>query len=281
MRSHRVRTAVVTGASSGIGRATALRLAERGATVVACARTPGPLAALAAESPRIVPRRCDVSDDADRAALVEATIAEQGRLDVLVNNLGIGWTGLVEEMTADQIRTLFEVNVVASIDLTRLALPHLLAHREGDVLFVVSGASWFAAPPLTVYSATKYALAGFAEGLRREVGARGVRVHTVHPGLVATQFAPRSAGAVPGEVDGAPASAGPGFPPEWVAAAIERSLTQPWRDMVAVPRVLGATRVVKLPLVRHVTDLLVAANAERIARHGRRLASQDAGSAIR
>jgi NAD(P)-dependent dehydrogenase (short-subunit alcohol dehydrogenase family) len=270
------RVVVVTGATAGVGRATALRLASQGATVVACARSAGPLAELAALSPHIVARRCDVSDDQDRAELIATAVAEHGRLDALVNNVGIGWTGLVEDMTVDQIRRLFEVNVVGLIDLTRLALPHLLARGDGDIVIVASGASWFATPPLTVYSATKYAVTGFAEGLRREIGTRGVRVHTVHPGLVSTQFSARSVGTRPGEVAGPP-SPGPGFSPEWVAAAIERSLTRRGRGgAVAVPRLLGLTRVVKLPGLRHAVDLVVGANAERISRLSRRIAEQDA-----
>jgi len=274
------RVVVLTGATAGIGRATALRLVGRGATVVACARSEDALAALAAEHPRIVPRRCDVSSDADRVALVDATTSEQGRIDALVNNVGIGWSGLVEEMTVDQIRRLFEVNVVGALDLTRLVLPQMLERRDGDVVFVASAASWFAAPPLSAYAATKYAVAGFSEGLRREVATRGVRVHSVHPGLVSTEFAARSAGAVPGEVGASPA-AGPGFPPSWVAAAIERTLTQPSHDVVAVPRLLGLTRVVKLPPLRQAVDLLVAANAQRIARVSRRIATRDAGAGVR
>jgi len=274
------RVVIVTGATAGIGREITLRLAARGATVVACARSAEPLAELAKESPRIVARACDVSSDHDRAALVAQTVADQGRIDVLINNLGIGWTGLVEDMTVDQIRRLVEVNVVGLIDLTRLALPHMLARGEGDVVIVASAASWFAAPPLTVYSATKYAVTGFAEGLRREVLTRGIRVHTVHPGLVATEFSGRSAGAEPGEVGSTP-SPGPGFPPGWVAASVERCLTRPWHDAVAVPRVLGLTRVVKLPLLRQAADLLVAANARRIARLGEQTAEADAGAGVR
>jgi len=270
------RVVVVTGATAGIGRAIALRLADRGATVVACARSAGPLAGLAQQSAHIVTRRCDISADDERAALIEATIAEQGRIDVLVNNVGIGWTGLVEDMTADQIRRLTEVNVVGLIDLTRLALPQMLARGDGDVVIVSSAASWFATPPLTVYSATKYAVTGFAEGLRREVLTRGVRVHTVHPGLVSTEFSGRSAGHQPGEAEGSPAP-GPGFPPDWVAAAVERSITRPRRDTVAVPRLLGVTRVVKLPVIRQLADVVVASNARRIGRLGQRMARTAAG----
>jgi hypothetical protein len=98
--------------------------------------------------------------------------------------------------------------------------------------------------------------------------------------LVATEFSARSAGSAPGEVAGTP-SPGPGFSPDWVAAAIERCLVLPGRDVVSVPRILGATRIVKLPGLRHVTDLVLAANAERISRLGRRIAADDAGTAVR
>lgn len=269
------RVVVITGGTAGIGRATALRLARRGATVVACARHKDGLAQLQVEEPRIVARRCDVADDVDRERLVAQTLAEQGRIDVLVNNVGIGWSGRVADMSVEQIRRLVETNVVGTIDLTRLVLPHLVERGDGDVVFIASGASWFAAPPLTVYSATKYAVAGFAEGLRREVAAAGVRVHTIHPGLVRTEFTARAGGEVPGETAHRPAP-GPGFPPEWVAAAIERSLTQPWRRTVAVPRVLGATRVVKLPPLQHVVDFVVSRNADRLIRAGRAIAQEAA-----
>jgi short-subunit dehydrogenase len=281
-RSLRRRVVVLTGATAGIGRATALRLAGRGATVVAVARDPMAVKNLAASVDGVVPHPADISSDTDRAELVSRTLTEHGRIDALVSNVGIGWSGLVEEMTLDQVRTLVETNLVASMDLARLVVPHMLTRRDGDILFTVSGASWFAVPPLTVYSATKYGLEGFAEGLRREVLARGVRVHTVHPGLVSTEFAARSAGHRPGDLAGPPAQRGPGIAPERVAAAIERALTRPGTPhMVAVPRVLGLTRVVKLPPLQQAADVLVALNAGRLARLGRTVARQAAGRAAR
>lgn len=281
-RSLSGRVVVITGATAGIGRATAVRLAARGATVVACARGEDALAELASSTNGVIGKRCDVANDADREQLIAQTVAEHGRIDVLICNVGIGWTGRLEEMSVDQIRHLMETNVVGTIDLVRLALPHLIEQHDGDIVLVASGASWFAAPPLTVYSASKYAVAGFAEGLRREVSARGVRVHSIHPGLVRTQFSARSASDVPGELPDHPAgraaapAPGPGFPPEWVAAAIERSVTQPWRRTVAVPRVLGATRVVKLPVLQPVADFVMARNATRLIRVGRSIAEASA-----
>lgn len=270
------RVVLLTGATAGIGRATTLRLASSGATVVGVARNAGALAELADEVPGFTPHACDISVDADRAELVTRTLAEHGRIDLLVSNVGIGWTGLVEEMTASQIRTLVETNVIGSLDLTRLVLPQMLARGDGDIVLAASGASWFAIPPLTVYSATKYAIEGFAEGLRREVLARGVRVHSIHPGPVATQFAGRSAGARPGEIAGPPRP-GPGISPDRVAAAIERAVTRPGAHTVAVPRVLGFTRIVKLPPLRQAVDLVIALNVGRLGQIGRKIAGQAAG----
>lgn len=278
-RSLEGRLAVVTGATAGIGRATAQLLVSSGATVIAAARDGAALDRLAAETSGIVPHRCDISDPGDRAALVTAALSHFGRVDALVNNVGVGWTGLVEDMTLDEVRTLVETNVIGSVDLVRLVLPHMLARGDGDIVLTASGASWFATPPLTVYSATKYAVEGFAEGLRREVMTRGVRVHSIHPGLVATEFAARSAGTRPGDVAGVPRS-GPGVAPQRVAAAIERALTRPGSHVVSVPRLLGLTRVVKLPPLQQAADLLVAMNAGRLASVGRRIAEKAAGRAV-
>jgi NAD(P)-dependent dehydrogenase (short-subunit alcohol dehydrogenase family) len=276
-RSLKGRVVVLTGATAGIGRATALRLAGAGATVVASARNEVALRQLASEADGIVPRRCDVSDDDDRAHLIAATLADQGRIDVLVDNVGIGLACMVEDMTVEQIRSMIETNLVGAIDLVRLVLPHMLARGDGDIVLTASGASWFATPPLTVYSATKYGLAGFAEGLRREVRTRGIRVHTIHPALVSTEFTARAGGAVPGEVDGTPAP-GPGIPPEWVAAAIERSVRRPWSRTAAVPRVLGLTRVLQLPPLSALVDVVLAANARGLTDVSRSVA-RDAAAA--
>ena len=270
------RVVVLTGATAGIGRATVERLTARGATVVAVARHETALKRLAAEVEGVTPVPCDVSSDVDRAALIADVTSRLGRIDVLISNVGIGWAGLVEDMSLEQIRSIVETNLIGSADLARLVLPDMLRRGSGDIVFTASGASWFATPPLTVYSATKYGIEGFAEGLRREVLTRGVRVHTVYPGLVSTQFAGRAAGAEPGDVIGTP-KPGPGISPTRVAAAIERTLERGGTSRVAVPRVLGVTRVVKLPPLQQAADLLVAVTAHRLARLGRDIAARAAG----
>jgi short-subunit dehydrogenase len=178
---------MVTGASTGIGRVTALRLARRGALVWAAARDERRLEELAAEHSGIVPAPADVSDDADRAALVK----QCEPVDVLVNNAGVGWQGVVEAMPPDKVRQLFEVNVLGLIDLTQRVLPGMLERRRGHIVNVGSIAGYVASPSETVYCATKFAVQGFTDGLRREVAGRGVQVTLIAPGPIKTEFMAR------------------------------------------------------------------------------------------
>ena len=243
---------IVTGASSGIGRASAALLADKGARVHAVARSAGPLDELASGHPGITPFVADLASEADRAALVDAA----GEVDVLVNNAGIGWIGLVEDMPSEQVAKLFELNVIALIDLTRRVLPGMLERGRGHVVNVASVASWVSIPPLTVYSATKFAVQGFSEGLRREVASRGVSVTTVNPGPVATRFGQRAV-----RQDPLTESMGerlmPGVPAGLAARAVVRAVRMgglPLYTSIAVPRVLGLTRLGALPGARLVTD---------------------------
>jgi len=272
VRTVRGRVIVVTGASAGIGRATASRLSRAGATVVGCARDPVRLAALAAATPGIETRVCDVTDPDHRAALVDAVLGRHGRIDALVNNAGVGWEGLVEDMSADDVVRLYTTNVVALVDLTRRVLPGMLARGAGDLVMISSGAAWVAVPPLTVYSSTKYAVDGFVEGLRREVWSRGVKVHSVNPGPVRTEWLARSRGYSPAEGDPEEVLS-PGVPAEWVAAAVERSLRRPWSRTVAVPRVVGLARLLQVQPLRTVIDLTAGQSAARLAAAGRSLAA--------
>ena len=243
---------VVTGASSGIGRATAALLAGRGARVWAVARSEGPLADLAAATPGVTPLAADVTVDDERAALVDRV----GRVDVLVNNAGIGWVGRVEEMPAERVRALFELNVLALIDLTQRVLPQMLERGRGHVVNVASLASYVSVPPLTVYSATKFAVQGFSDGLRREVARRGVAVTTVNPGPVATSFGERA------RLDGMRTDAMgdrrmPGVPADAVARAVARAIRMgsfPGYSAIAVPRLSAVVRFGALPGTRLFTD---------------------------
>ncbi len=268
---------VVTGASSGIGRETAALLARRGARVWAVARSEELLEELAATQSGITPIVADLTDERQRAAVVDSA----GTVDVLVNNAGIGWVGAVEEMPASRVSQLFELNVLALIDLTQRVLPGMLERRRGHVVNLASVASWVALPPLTVYSATKFAVQGFSEGLRRELAGRGVSVSTINPGPVATQFGPRAQ-----VEDRATEELGGGVmigvPPSMVARAVLRSVRMagcPGYATVAVPRVLGASRLASVPGLRWVVDAaaLVSRRPEMRARFGPAPESGDNG----
>jgi short-subunit dehydrogenase len=243
---------VVTGASAGIGRHTAALLAERGARVWAVARSEGPLEELAGAHPNVVPFVADVTDDDDRARLV-ATV---GEVDALVNNAGIGWTGLVENTPAERVRQLYETNVFALVDLTQRLLPGMLERRHGHICNVASVASWVATPPITLYSSTKFAVQGFSEGLRRELRGRGVSVSTVNPGPVDTAFAKRAlVGDRPTEQLGSYDM--PGVPPAWVARAVARAIRMggtPGWGTIAVPRAFGLARLGAAPGLQLVVD---------------------------
>jgi NADP-dependent 3-hydroxy acid dehydrogenase YdfG len=263
-RSFGERLVVVTGASSGIGRAAAVRLAARGARVVACARDAARLRRLAVEVPGIEVRRCDVRSPAERAAFIDGVLARHGRVDALVNNAGVGWEGLVEDMDYADVERLVTTNVTALVDLTRLVLPSMIEAASGDIVMVSSVSGLVSLPPQTVYCATKFAVEGFAEGLRREVGRRGVRVHTVNPGPVRTEWLARSRGWEPPA--GSPeANLGAGVPVDWVAAAVERSLSRPWPRTAAVPRILGLARLLTLPPLRQVVDIVTGYTSVTLA----------------
>jgi NAD(P)-dependent dehydrogenase (short-subunit alcohol dehydrogenase family) len=181
--------------------------------------------------------------------------------------------GLVEEMPPDAVRRLVETNLLAVLELTRLVLPGMLARGGGDIVMVSSAAVWVPMPSLVVYSATKAAVDGFVVGLRREVGTRGVLVHSVNPGPVRTEWLPRSAGTRPGD-DQDVERPGPGVPARWVAEAVERCLTRTWPRTVGVPRVVELARLAQLPGANRVLDLALGAAAPRLAAFARKLAGE-------
>ena len=184
------KSAIVTGASSGIGEATARLLAKVGCNVVLAARREERLNSLAAElgeGTLAVPT--DVTDPAACAALVARTIENFGSLEVLVNNAGLGLYGSVADGDPEDWRRMFDVNVLGVLYTTRAAVRHMVRQGSGDVVFVSSLAGRrVPRPDGTVYAATKHALTAIAEGLRMDVIGKGIRVINVEPGLVRTEF---------------------------------------------------------------------------------------------
>jgi short-subunit dehydrogenase len=181
------RVVLVTGASSGLGRASAIALAGAGARVLAHGRAGDRLSALAKDIDG-VPLPADLSRAEEVGRLAEAALAVAGRVDVLVCNAGVGWAGPFPEMPAEDVTRLVAVNLAAPIELTRRLLPSMLARRDGYLMFVGSIAGRTGVAQEAVYAATKAGLDTFAESLRFEVRGSGVGVGVLVPGVVDTSF---------------------------------------------------------------------------------------------
>jgi NAD(P)-dependent dehydrogenase (short-subunit alcohol dehydrogenase family) len=185
---------MITGTSSGFGREIATAALAAGDRVVATARQVSGLADLVDAAPeRVRAVAVDVTDPVAVRHAVEVAVAEFGRIDVLVNNAGYGSRGAVEELSADQIRAQFDVNVLGAVDVTRAVLPVMRAQGSGHVVQMSSVAGIHAALGGAVYAGTKFALEGISEGLALELAPLGIRVTIVQPGPFRTDFAGRSA----------------------------------------------------------------------------------------
>ena len=182
--------AVVTGAASGIGRATSLALARRGCHLALVDRDAKGLTAtaLAAEAlgVRVTPYPMDVTDVGAVAVLPERVLADHGRVTVLVNNAGVALVGRVEEVTLEEVRWLFEVNFFALVGLTKAFLPHLMQEPAAQIVNVSSLFGLIAPAEQAAYAASKFAVRGFSEALRHEIEGSAVGVTVVHPGGVRT-----------------------------------------------------------------------------------------------
>lgn len=178
--------ALITGCSSGIGRATAMLLAERGWRVFATARRPETLSDLA--NGRITPLRLEVTDEASMAAAVGQALAEAGRIDALVNNAGYTEVGPLEEATMDEVRRQFETNTFAPLRLAQLVLPTMRAQRSGRIVNVSTMGGRVAIPFIGLYNGSKFALEAISDALRMETRPFGVRVILIEPGGVRTNF---------------------------------------------------------------------------------------------
>ncbi|CAA9244694.1 MAG: clavaldehyde dehydrogenase [uncultured Blastococcus sp.] len=275
------RVVLVTGGSAGIGRATVQRLAAQGIRVATCARHGDRLDEAIGGLPGVTGVVADAADAADRARLVGRVLEEHGRLDGIVLNAGLGWAGLLEDMPGEVVEGMVALNLTGVIELTRLALPHLLAsareHGRADVVAVSSVAAWSQVPPLTVYSATKAGVHGFVKGLRREVTARGVRVHTVNPFFVETEWLARGHGHAPESDADAAGRLSRGMAPDRVGAQIARCLAARGSRTVAVPRWAGLARLAELPPVGRTMDRVLSGQADRVRRVAARAVARRTG----
>jgi clavulanate-9-aldehyde reductase len=185
------KVALVTGASSGIGEATAEALAAAGANVVIAARRADRLAALenklAAQGTKVLSVELDVTDEQACRAAVQQTVDQFGALDILVNNAGLMLLGRIEGADTTDWTRMINTNVLGLMFMTHAALPHLLA-GQGTIINVSSVAGRVARLGSGVYNASKWAVGAFSESLRQEVTTRGVRVVVIEPGMVATEL---------------------------------------------------------------------------------------------
>lgn len=196
------RSVLITGASSGIGLATAHQLLDRGWQVWAAARRLEAMAPLQSRGARVLP--LDLADPASRQQLAETIAAEVGGgLDGLVNNAGYGDVGPVETMDLTRVRAMFEVNLFGLVGLTQLLLPAMRQQRRGRIVNLSSIAGRFVTPGAGWYGASKHALEGISDAMRLELAQFGVQVVLVEPGLIRTGFEGRTDAALQAERDDA------------------------------------------------------------------------------
>ena len=178
--------ALVTGASSGIGESTARALLAQGFTVYAVARRVDRMSALATDGVHTF--AMDVTDDASVVAGVDRILAEQGRIDVLVNNAGYGSYGAVEDVPIEEARRQFEVNVFGLARLVQLVTPPMRAQESGRIINISSIGGKFYEPFGAWYHATKFAVEGFSDSLRMELRPFGIKVVLIEPGPIRTEW---------------------------------------------------------------------------------------------
>jgi ribitol 2-dehydrogenase len=229
--------AIVTGASSGIGRAVAYELAKHGVKQVLTARSKDRLVALADDlDTEAIIVAADMTSPKDIRSIVEQTIAEFGRIDILLANAGIYISGDIIVGEPDAWDQLISTNVTGVFRLVHAVLPHLVSQRSGDILVTSSISGHQAIQWEPIYSASKHAIQSFVHGLRRQLLTSGIRVGAVAPGMVLNELW----GMIdPVEID-RKVEQGAGLRSEDVAEAITFMLTRPQnvtiRDLVMLPR---------------------------------------------
>lgn len=225
--------ALVTGASSGIGAATALELSRLGASVALVARRTDRIEELAGQlDGDALAITSDISDRAGAEAAVQETVTSFGRLDILINNAGLMLIGPATAAPIDEWERMVQLNVLGLMYCTKAAMPHLLAAADdplrgvGDIVNISSVAGRKAQPGSAVYAATKFAVGAFSDGIRQELAGKKVRVSLVEPGLTDTELADHIRPEVL-EPMRPVIAAMPKMQSEDVAAAIAFSVTRP------------------------------------------------------
>ncbi len=185
-------TALVTGASSGIGRLLGLRLAQEGARVALVARRETELESVAAkiraQSGEALVLPCDVADSTQVAASARRALEHFGAIDILVNNAGYGGQRTFLDWDIEDMERIMRVNYFGALYFTKALLPQMVERKRGWLVFISSVTGRIASPEKTAYAATKFAMTGFAEALSLEVEDAGVHLLTVYPGVIHTPF---------------------------------------------------------------------------------------------
>jgi len=225
---------LITGASSGIGRATSFELAKRGAMLALTARRLKALRKVSGEikdafpdvqAPLAIP--CDVSDKEDVIRLVKECVDYLGGIDILINNAGMGVYGNAEMTTLEDFRSVMEVNFFGSVNCILEVLPHMKEIGKGLIINIASVAALHGVPYLGAYSASKAALAALSQSLRAELAKSGISIMVVYPGYTQTEFFKNEK-----KVGGARRPGGPYTPAKKVARAIIKAIENEKRDLV-------------------------------------------------
>ncbi len=224
-------TALITGASSGIGEACAHAFAREGLHVVLAARRADRLDSVSAgitqAGGRATPVACDVTDASQVEAAVARAIGDTGRLDVVVCNAGLGYNGTLDETSIETMRTLMEVNYFGTFHAARAAVAHFRGVGRGHIFIVSSIVGRTGVPRMGAYAATKFAQAGLGESVRAELAGTGIHVTMVYPISTETEFRQAMAREWGQDVAGR----GPRQSPERVAAAMVAALRRPRADV--------------------------------------------------
>lgn len=186
-----MKTVLITGTSSGIGQATALKFQQAGWNVIATMRDPAASNAFTSMD-RVLTTRLDVTDSDSIESAVAQGLARFGRIDVLVNNAGYGAYGPLEAFSMDRIRRQFDTNVIGLLEVTKAVLPHMRANRSGTIVNISSIGGQMTFPLGTLYHGTKFAVEGLSEALHYELVPLGIHVRIIEPGMIRTDFGGRS-----------------------------------------------------------------------------------------
>ncbi|NVK13895.1 MAG: SDR family oxidoreductase [Rhodobacteraceae bacterium] len=186
-----MQTILVTGASSGIGKATAKHFQSKGWSVIATMRDPSGDTDLNGLENTLV-TRLDVTDGASIREAIAQGIARFGKIDVLLNNAGYGAYGALEAFSMDRIRRQFDTNVIGLMEVTKAVLPHMRANRSGTIINISSIGGQITFPLGSLYHGTKFAVEGLSEALHYELEPLGIAVRIVEPGMIKTDFGGRS-----------------------------------------------------------------------------------------